>query len=138
MINNFSGKYGFLSNYYAAPINYDGILYPTTEHAFQAIKSLNFEERKMIADCSTPGNAKKMGRTITLRKDWEDIKYGIMWQICLLKFLTWTDLKDKLLETGEEELVEGNTWNDKVWGVCDGQGTNWLGKILMDIRSRLK
>ena len=74
MINRFDGPYAFLSNFFFSPIEYEGITYPTVEHAFQAAKTLNPIERQAIADLPTPGAAKRAGRQVTLRKDWEDVK----------------------------------------------------------------
>lgn len=133
MINRFDGDYAFLSNFYEFPVMFDGILYPTNEHAFQAAKTLDFEERKAIAALPTPGKAKRAGRRVSLREDWENVKDSIMKEICLVKFSN-KELRDKLVQTKPHELIEGNTWNDRYWGVCNGTGENHLGKILMEIR----
>ena len=138
MINSFNGKYDFLSNFHYAPIKHDGIVYITNEHAFQAAKTLNFNERLNLASQNTPGQAKRHGRMLTLRSDWEDVKYSIMEEICAIKFLTHEDLRERLLDTRDMELIESNNWGDVVWGQVNGVGTNWLGKILMDLRSKLK
>jgi ribA/ribD-fused uncharacterized protein len=136
-IDSFSGKYRFLSNFYMHPVNFEGILYPSSEHAYQAAKTLSQEERKMIASLPTPALAKKDGKKLTIRNDWEEVKYNIMKEIVSEKFKD-NDLKNKLNETSEYELIEGNTWGDTIWGVCNGEGTNWLGKILMEIRDNNK
>ena len=136
IIDSFHGKYFFLSNFYSHPVLFENIFYPTNEHAFQAAKTLNVETRKRIAACDTPGKAKALGRKVQLRPDWESIKYDIMHQIVLAKFDS--QLKAKLLATGDAQLIEGNTWNDTIWGVCNGKGTNWLGKNLMDVRNELR
>jgi ribA/ribD-fused uncharacterized protein len=138
IIDSFSGEFHFLSNFFPAEIQYDGIYYITNEHAFQAAKSLDFAERMLVANAPSAGKAKLMGRTLKLRADWENIKISIMREICAIKFLSYDSLRKKLVETREISLVEGNTWNDKFWGVCDGEGENWLGKILMELRSKLK
>ena len=65
------------------------------------------------------------------------VKVKLMFELVLEKFKQNPELKQKLLETGNQELIEGNTWNDTFWGVCNGQGQNWLGKILMLVRSEL-
>ena len=136
-IDCFDGEYGFLSNFYAHPVYHDGILYPTNEHAFQAAKTMDLNKRKEIAALKTPGQAKRAGRHVLLREDWEEVKYQVMKEIVSAKFLD-PDLKEKLLATGDTELIEGNTWHDCWWGVCDGVGQNNLGKILMEIRNLLK
>lgn len=137
MIDCFDGEYRFLSNFYPCEVVYEGTTYPTTEHAFQAAKTLDPEERKKMAAATTPGNAKRYGRRICLRKDWEEIKVSVMKEILIQKF-SKPELRDMLLATGDEELVEGNTWNDTFWGVCKGYGGNHLGKILMEIRESIR
>ena len=137
MINCFDGEYAFLSNYYNSPITHDGITYPTNEHFFQAMKTLKIDERLAIAAAETPGQSKRMGRSVTLRSDWETIKSYYMELGLRLKFQN-PDLAAKLIATGDEELIEGNTWGDRIWGVCNGEGENRLGKLLMKIREELK
>jgi len=137
MIDKFRGKYGFLSNFYESPIEDENITYPTVEHYFQAQKTLNREEKLKIAKATKPAKAKKMGRQVKLRKDWEDIKLQVMEKALRLKFQDST-LRKKLIATGDEELVEGNPWGDRYWGVCNGSGKNKLGKLLMKIRKELQ
>lgn len=91
-----------------------------------------------IAAAETPGRAKRMGRMVQLRGDWEQVKFNIMLDIVLAKFHQHKDLSEALLDTGDATLIEGNTWHDTTWGVCNGVGTNWLGKILMMVRAQLK
>ncbi|MBL8810340.1 MAG: NADAR family protein [Planctomycetaceae bacterium] len=136
-IDAFRCEYAFLSNFYPSLIRYDGIHYPTVEHAFQACKSLDSPERLTIAQCGPPARAKSMGRRVKLRHDWESIKVEVMTKLVRLKFETHDDLRVKLIDTGEAELIEGNTWNDRFWGVCGTQGRNWLGRILMQVRTEL-
>lgn len=136
MIDKFIGKYDFLSNFYLCNIDYEDISYPSIEHAFQAAKTLNVLQRKLIANISTPGLAKKAGSKVNLRPDWEDIKIDVMKTLLKEKFIQ-PELKKLLLATGDEKLVEGNSWDDTFWGVCNGVGSNWLGKLLMELRSRL-
>ena len=127
----------FLSNFYPSPIVLDRITYPTVEHAFQAAKTDDRLERERIAGLPTPGAAKRAGRKVSLRPDWEQVKVGIMVELVRRKFAD-PDLAGKLLATGDEELVEGNTWNDRFWGVCRGTGRNELGKVLMRVRAELR
>ena len=137
IIDSFHGEYAFLSNYYVSPIFYDGILYPTVEHAFQAAKTTVFIQRIIIANKKTPGQAKCAGRKVTLRDNWDDIKLYIMKELIILKF-TNPKLKSALLNTKDAELIERNTWNDTYWGICNGIGENHLGKILMEVREMLR
>lgn len=136
-IDKFEGEFAFLNNFYDAEVEYEGIKYPTNEHAFQAAKSLNPARRLEIAMLDTPGKAKRAGRNLQLRHDWEKVKYDIMLDIVFAKFHQHPELAKKLLATGDAELIEGNWWNDTTWGVCNGVGSNWLGKILMMVRARL-
>lgn len=141
MIKNFEGEYAFLSNFYFSPMIIDNVVYTTNEHFFQAMKSLNPKERQSIVLAPTPGKAKCLGRKVSLRKDWEDIKEEVMLTGLRHKFSN-PELRKKLLATGNEELIEGTTWHDNYWGICDcetcgGHGKNRLGKLLMQVREEL-
>ena len=135
-INGFFNEFRFLSNFYPSKIFVDGIYYPTVEHAFQAQKTLNVEDRIEISRAETPSIAKKMGRQLTCRSDWEKIKIEVMEKCLREKFFIPT-LKEALITTNDFYLEETNTWNDTFWGVCRGVGENHLGKILMKIRDEL-
>lgn len=143
MITEFDGKYAFLSNFYHAPFTYDGIEYPTNEHFFQAMKTLDQKERKKIAAAATPGKAKRMGRQVQLREDWEQVKYTAMRVGVERKFDAHPKLASKLIATGDAILIEGNSWHDNTWGSCFCPkcaaiaGKNWLGEILMERRKEL-
>lgn len=136
MIDKFNGKYDFLSNYYVAPVTYNGLTFQSNEAAFQAQKTLNEGQRRKFTRMA-PNKAKAKGRNVILRSDWEQIKNKIMYEVCYAKFTQNPELKEKLLATGDEELVEGNTWHDTYWGVCNRRGKNKLGKILMRVREEL-
>lgn len=139
MINEFKGDYRFLSNFYMTPVLFEGVMYPSSEHAYMAAKTTDRETRAFIATLISPKDAKAYGRTITLRAGWEGMKQSVMQQILLDKFSRNAVLKTKLLATGNQELIEGNWWNDKIWGVClkTNQGQNLLGKTLMIVRDLL-
>ena len=136
-INSFREEYYFLSNFYEVPITYDGITYENNEAAFQAQKCVDQKDRLSFSKINA-SEAKKLGRHVSLRKDWEDIKVSIMENIVLAKFEQHPDLAQKLLHTGDQFLEEGNTWGDRIWGTVDGQGRNLLGYILMHTRDILK
>ena len=139
-IDSFRGEYTFLSNFYPcqSQILYEGEWYRSVEHAFQAAKSIDPQERRNLRQfCRTAAEAKKFGRTVTLRKDWNNIRLDVMYQIVRDKFTRNSDLQEKLLATSNSHLVEGNWWHDTFWGVCDGKGENHLGKILMRVRKEL-
>ena len=190
MIRSFTGEYRFLSNFFPSPVEFEGLVFPTVEHAFQAAKALSPLEagvsardwhravvqqmharmphttvlntppaevmgmhrhgitpfaavtRLIIRNCSTPGAAKRMGRSIHLRADWDAVRIDVMLTLLRAKFSIPT-LAARLLDTGDAELVEGNTWHDNFWGDCHCArcagipGQNWLGAGLMVVRSEL-
>lgn len=136
-IKGFFKQYRFLSNFHVADVEFEGIVYPSTEHAFQAAKTLNIEERKKVAAAPTPKESKYLGRRLKLREDWEEVRISVMEAVCRDKFTRHEILKACLLATGESYLEETNYWGDRFWGV-DGTGENNLGKILMKIRSELR
>lgn len=142
-ISGFNGSYGFLSNFYAIPIEFEGLKYTSVEHAYQAAKTEDDNLRATIASLTTPGYAKKAGRNLLLREDWEDVKIPIMLRLLQKKFRN-PILKAALLQTGDAYLVEGNYWHDNFWGNCSCsrcqriQGENWLGKLLMQVRDELQ
>lgn len=136
-IKSFVAPYEFLSNFYASPVYYKGIIYETAEHAYQSAKTDNPVWKERIRSAQTPGQAKRTGKFAILKPDWETIKLHVMEDIVRFKFLKPHMVK-MLLDTGTKELIEGNYWNDTFWGVCNGVGENHLGKILMKIRLELK
>ena len=138
-ITGFRGEYSFLSNFYPAEVTYEGLTYQNNEAAFQAQKTLDAAEKASFTDLN-PRTAKARGRRVLLREDWEQVKDSIMEEIVRAKFSQHPDLKEQLLSTGDTELVEGNAWNDRYWGVDlrTGKGENHLGIILMKVRSELK
>lgn len=138
MIDKFEGQYDFLSNFYPSPFEWHGVNYPTVEHFFQAAKANNQEDFNMVMREPNPGGAKHAGRNVELRPDWEEIKDKVMYTALKEKFKQNPELKEKLLATGDEKLVEGNTWGDRYWGVCGGTGKNHLGLILMKIREEIR
>lgn len=137
-IDSFSGEHHFLSNFHLAEVTYDGVTYPSTEHAYQAAKTLDLAARRKIRECGKPNRAKGLGRKIKMRANWESIKLSVMEDLVRQKFTKHADLKGLLLETGDRKLVEGNWWKDIYWGVYNGVGQNHLGKILMKIRGELR
>jgi len=138
-IDKFSGEYEFLSNFYKINVKVGGLIFPTNEHAFQGLKSDKIDVvRQFVDPTMTAGQAKRLGQKIQLRKDWDKVKVGLMYAINLDKFAGNENMKRLLLDTGKVELIEGNTWGDRVWGVCGGEGENLLGKILMLVRSEIR
>ena len=144
-ILGFLGKFHFLSNFHeheSALIYIDGfsgqkIGCKNVEAAYQASKTINLTERLLIANSSNPSEAKKLGRKIKLRSDWDEVKNDIMMELLVQKF-TYPFYRELLLSTKDAYLEETNTWSDFYWGVCNGVGENHLGKRLMKIREGLK
>ena len=137
-------KNGELSNFRPSPLEYDGLTFPSAEAAYQAQKTLDKEDRKRFEEYD-PKKAKKEGRKLVLRDDWDEVKYEIMVSVVYAKFTQNNELKEFLISTGDEELLEDTTrWHDNVWGSCncekcrDIPGQNLLGKALMEVRDRLK
>lgn len=141
-----NANYKWLSNFYPCEIEFEGKLYPTAEHAYQAAKTVDDTQRELIRLCPTPGAAKSLGRKVDCCPEWElldamtsrPFKVEMMYQICRKKFFKHKELGDLLLSTEDHHLIENSTrWNDRFWGVASGRGQNWLGRILMDIREEL-
>ena len=133
-ITEFNGEYFFLSNFFYQPVVYKGFCFKNNEAAFQSAKC---PERVREFCNLSPSEAKRLGRRVKLREDWEHVKTSVMYEICKAKFTQSPILREKLIATGDAELIEGNYWNDTVWGMCNGIGENRLGKILMVIREEL-
>ena len=110
-ISGFQGTYGFLSNFYPAPVSYMGQLYANSEAAFQAQKSISAQEQQRfcIFRMHNPMEAKKLGRKLQLRPDWNKVKLRYMYEICMCKFMQNPNLREALLATGSSELREENT-----------------------------
>lgn len=135
-ITEFQGKYRFLSNFWPCQIHFEGLTFPSVEHAYVAAKTTNLQHRETIRQLPSAGEAKRYGRKIKLRSDWEAVKLD-----CMLDFLEQKFALEKfgpgLLETGDRELIEGNRWGDTFWGVCEGVGENHLGRLLMQVRDEI-
>lgn len=134
MVKEFRGKYYFLSNFSNSKITLNGITFLNGESAFHSFKDISRQKEFETLD---PSSAKRKGRHVKLRNDWEDVKDNIMYDVVKAKFEQNEDLKKKLLATKDEYLEEGNTWGDTYWGVSKGRGKNTLGKILMRVRKEL-
>ena len=93
--------------------------------------------RDIIRRAATPAEAKKLGRCIQIRPDWDSVKLELMRDFIKKKFEN-PFLRPRLLSTSNAELVYNNTWNDTFWGICRGTGSNWLGKIIMDERDAIQ
>lgn len=135
----FTGAFDFLSNFYPAKIEIDGVCYQNAEAAFQAQKCINPADRVEFSDLSAV-KAKRKGRQVKLRPDWECVRLSVMARVVGAKFMQNPNLAVRLEATGMMPLVEGNSFGDTFWGVDarTGKGENHLGKILMKVREELR
>jgi ribA/ribD-fused uncharacterized protein len=143
MISEFKGEHRYLSSFWPVRVEYDGAIYPSVEHAYQAAKTLDPDERLSIRYARTPGQAKRLGQEVTLRPDWEEMKVFIMLGLLKQKFAPGSELAEKLKATLPETLIEGNHWHDNFWGRCNCSrcegvpAENNLGMCLMEVRRNL-
>lgn len=149
VITEFTGAtHRFLSNFYMVPLvaqvgPFGPYNYRSVEHGYQAAKAMTLTDHERIRTAYLPGIAKRLGRSVILPDNWEDRKIRVMTVLLLAKF-TRTKLRANLLATGNAELVEGNSWHDNEWGncscarCCGVPGRNLLGKLLMELRDRLR
>lgn len=138
VIDNFRGDFGFLSNFYESSLWVNSKQYRSVEHAYQAFKfGPDGDGHEMVRTCASPSHAKKLGKSAQLPSDWETTKVDLMRNLVREKFKS-PILRSLLIATEDAELVEGNWWNDRFWGVCRGAGQNWLGKILMEVREECR
>ena len=139
-IKGFSGEYRYLSNFYPCKIEYEGLVYSSVEAAFQAAKCSVPAERAAFAFYTAP-QAKKAGRQVKLREDWESVKTDILCSLLFIKFRDNPGLLTLLLQTGNAVLIEENRWHDNYYGdcICDRckntLGQNLLGVKLMELRN---
>lgn len=134
IIDSFRGENHFLSNFHVGmPIVFEGISHMSAEHVYQAQKTTVAEWRWRIRNAPTPGHAKRMGQRAPLRDGWDNLKVQAMWKTLRAKFSN-LELRSRLVATYPAQLVEGNTWGDTFWGVCEGVGENTLGRLLMELR----
>jgi hypothetical protein len=139
----FAEEYAFLSNFHVSPFKWGGYIWPTVEHAYQAEKTINSFEQQLIREAKHPGEAKKIGRKVVLRENWDALKVPAMTEFVWQKFKQNDDLREQLLNTENAKLVEGNHWHDNFWGDCycnnclKIEGKNILGLILMKVREEM-
>ena len=144
MITIFKNEHAFLSNFHLSPFTYKGKEWATVEHAFQGQKTLIDAEQELIRCAIKPKDAKKLGRKVMLRPDWEELRVDIMYEILIEKFTQNLELGNKLMATGDAYIIEGNRWHDNLWGSCfcqrcqeNEKGQNLLGGLLMKVRNDL-
>lgn len=135
----FCEEYDFLSNFYLTPVTYADRLYPSTENAYQAQKC---PERAKEFENITPAKAKRLGRKVEVRSDWDEVKDRVMFDLIKIKFMNNPQLLNKLKEI-KGPIIEHNYWHDNYWGDCtcpecqNIPGKNTLGHILEFWRDNL-
>lgn len=130
--------YGFLNNFYPSRMFVYGRWWNNVEAPYQSMKTDTPEERDAIWMAKTPREARDLGQTVTIRPLWDEMKYGVMFDCVLAKFLQHPNLRKQLMETGDEELIEDSPV-DWYWGCGkDGTGQNNLGCILREVRFTLR
>ncbi len=141
MIGPFAGEYAFLSNFFPAPMTYEGRRYATSEHAYQSARTRDAAAREAIRHAPSPGKAKRLGRRVIVRDDWDRVKETVMLDVLRAKFGD-ERLRALLVATRDHDLVERNHWHDNVWGdctcggaACAPAGRNALGRALMRVRA---
>ena len=138
IIDSFRGEFSYLSNFSNHGFtDKNGYYWKTVEHYYQAQKATNRVDKLKVKEANTPGQAKKIGSKIKLRKDWNNVKVDVMREALYMKFDQNFDIRRNLVTTQGYELIEGNTWGDDWWGVYKGKGLNVLGKLLMEIRDQI-
>jgi ribA/ribD-fused uncharacterized protein len=130
------GNHRYLSNFYPVEIEFEGKSYASVEHAYQSAKTLDEEQKEFIRKSSSPAVAKKRGKEVNIRHDWDDVKISVMRELLMLKF-NQPYFSERLIGTGDAYIEETNWWGDTFWGVCKGKGRNVLGNLLMEIRDNL-
>lgn len=133
-IYGFRGEFRWMSNFHLVQIDFESRRWPSVEHAYQAAKTTIEEEKAAVLEALTPGLAKRLGRTLTIRPDWLEVRLGIMLRLQRLKYQD-PDLAFLLSRTGTRHIEETNVWGDTFWGVCNGVGENQMGMVLMQVRS---
>jgi ribA/ribD-fused uncharacterized protein len=141
VINNFRGYHAWLSNMYNCDIEFMNHKFKSVENAYMFAKNPNNEEWLNKCLSMSPGDVKKASKLISIREDWDSVKLSIMYELLKQKF-TQEPFRTNLIETRNENIVEGNRWNDTFWGVdiknTPNVGENWLGRLIMDIRTKIK
>ena len=136
VIDCFHGEFDWLSNFFPCKIKFEGHTFQSSEAAFQAAKCMNPMDKIKFLNLSA-GKSKRLGRKVDIRPDWDAVKIHKMREVLECKFSQHPFLKEQLIATGDAQLIEGNNWNDKFWGVCNGQGLNHLGILLMNLRREI-
>ena len=136
-IIEFRGEFSWLSNFFPVQIEYEGLTYPSVEHAYQAGKLINIEDRKLFLIMSA-GQAKRNWKKYKTYNLTEEFRLNLMYQLLSIKF-NQEPFKSLLIATGDCYIQEGNRFSDTFFGYClkTNQGKNMLGHLIMQIRMEL-
>lgn len=127
----------WLSNMQETKIIWMNMEFNSVEAAYQASKATSLKVAEEFIPM-TGKQAKNHSNKIKVRSDWQFIKLNVMAQLVHQKYLSNQLLQTKLIETWPKYLEETNYWNDEYWGVCNGKGMNYLGKLTMATRAYFK
>lgn len=143
VIDSFRGDHFFLSNFYPVRLRFRSREFPTAEHAFMSAKTTDERSIQQIRTAATPADAKRIGRTVPLVRDWDRVRFDVMADVLAAKFDD-AELAARLVATDGAVLIEGNSWHDQTWGSCTCDrhrridGDNALGILLMNERIQRK
>lgn len=134
--NSKTHQWAWLSNFAPTPIvDKKNAIWPTAEHAYQGQKTHDTKWKRTIRGATTPATAKRWGKQVPVRSDWDKVKVKIMRNILAAKFGQSDELHTKLIQTDGRELIHLSPW-DGFWGTGPSKnGKNMLGKLLMELRS---
>jgi ribA/ribD-fused uncharacterized protein len=135
-IDSFKDEHAWLSNMHPVRLVVRDLQFECSEAVYAAAKCARAEDRARFVGLNGY-QSKRLGRKVEIRADWNDVRVDVMRKVLRMKFAHGTELAERLLGTGDAELVEGNWWKDRFWGVCEGTGENWLGRLLMERRAEL-
>lgn len=135
-------EYKWLSNMALVDIKLKGRIYPSVEHAYMSEKSKDKSWKELCSQKNISGKQiKRFSSTIKLRDDWEEVKLLVM-EYCLKQKFEQEPFKTMLINTKNENIQEGNYWNDIFWGVDlksnPNIGENHLGRLIMKIRDEFR
>jgi ribA/ribD-fused uncharacterized protein len=142
MVQAFRGDYNYLSNFWLVDVEYNGVVYPSVEHAYMSAKSDDPQWKSYCANRNiSPSDVKKNSTHVRLVNNWNRLKLVVM-EECLRSKFNKEPYRSKLLTTDNENIQEGNVWNDVFWGVDltvnPNKGENHLGRLIMKIREELQ
>lgn len=138
VIRGFFGRNAWLGNSYPVKFRLHGMFWKSVDHYIFACRAIKESDRDAVRNAKTPIEARVISKEIKWRPDWKEADAKNVNEAVEAKFTQNAELGRKLIYTRDIELVHENRWNDKLWGVCDDEGENLLGKLLMEVRDRIE